>query len=801
MQISIAANTAVTTQDSSMTLVNAIGDPTDSGSNTGSAAVTMTTENSMTTEGNAHSSTDSSAVVPTTANITMATNNINDASPTTILATDSSTDSITTDETTVVEMTAEATTLLATAISSDSTTEDITTVVTTTATTDMTSSHTNSTTDDTNITTVATTTATTNMTSSSNTDSATNAIVTTTAETTNMTTGSNMNSTTEGMAAVTTIMTTPSNMNSTLQTPTSTAVATTIKTPATTTATTMESMTTMDETTVKATGTMIMTSTINPGTTTDAVVTTTPGTTTKPASNTETSTSPTTTTTTKDTTESSTDATTQSSPAVSTDIGVTTSATTDKSTTTTESTDASTQKTTEMQSTISTVDTTAQMSTIKTTETQNPTTTDHGGTETSMKTSTRGTTQTQNSTQMPTPEKQTTNTSGNLGDGAIAGISVAVVAVVAIAVGVGLFCYRRQSSVAKDRDSFADFGKDGRTNPSFVMDEYDDQEVMTSKPVKLSNFVHYHAEMSKDSEYRYAEEYENLKPVGKEQSRNAALLPENLGKNRWTNIHPYDNSRVKLAAIDDVEGSDYINACYMPGYNSRREFIASQGPLPDTKDDFWRMVWEQNSRVIVMVTQCVEKGRPKCDHYWPYDDDPVYYGDIIVQMVKETVLPEWTVREITIQRDSELRNIRHYNFMAWPDLDHGVPDTTASLLKFVRSVRGHISKQAMGPVVVHCSAGVGRTGTFIALDRLLLRMRKHDSVDIYGIVHEMRRHRMFMVQTEAQYIFIHQAIADVLLGKDTGDDDDDSAQPLYESVNSQAGKNRAANKDIDDSSV
>ncbi|XP_019633091.1 PREDICTED: receptor-type tyrosine-protein phosphatase beta-like [Branchiostoma belcheri] len=305
------------------------------------------------------------------------------------------------------------------------------------------------------------------------------------------------------------------------------------------------------------------------------------------------------------------------------------------------------------------------------------------------------------------------------------------------------------------------------------MEEIGDQEIMTSKPVKLSNFVNYHIEMSKDSEYQYAEEYESLKPVGRAESRNAAKLPENMGKNRYTNIHPYDNSRVKLAAIDDVEGSDYINACYMPGFNSRREFIASQGPLPDTKDDFWRMVWEQNSRVIVMVTQCVEKGRPKCEHYWPYDEDPVYYGDIIVQVVKETVLPEWTVRDITIQRDTESRNVRHYNFMVWPD--HGVPDTTPSLLKFVRSVRGHVSKEAMqmGPTVVHCSAGVGRTGTFIALDHLLLHMQKHNYVDIYGIVHEMRKHRVFMVQAEAQYIFIHQAIADVLQGNDTEDSDED----------------------------
>ncbi|KAI8488819.1 hypothetical protein Bbelb_333370, partial [Branchiostoma belcheri] len=349
------------------------------------------------------------------------------------------------------------------------------------------------------------------------------------------------------------------------------------------------------------------------------------------------------------------------------------------------------------------------------------------------------------------------------------GVIVAVVAVAAIA--GGIFWYRRKNK--KQRDSSN--GPVGRENRSFVMEEYSNNQPkvprVLNKPIKLTDFVKYHTDMSRDSEYQYSEEYEKLKHVGTEQSRNAASLPENVGKNRYTNILPYDNTRTKLAAIDDVEGSDYINACYMPG------------PLPGTKDDFWRMVWEQNTSIIVMVTQCVEKGRVKCDHYWPYDNEPVYYGDIIVHMVNESVLPEWTVRDFTLQHGNETRTVRHLNFTVWPD--HGVPDTTISLLKFVRTVRGLIPQDNKNPVIVHCSAGVGRTGTFIALDRLLQDIEDgHDKVDIFGIVSEMRKHRVFMVQTEAQYIFIHQAVSDVLQGKDKEPEGAAAMdEPLYENVN------------------
>ncbi|KAM5288772.1 receptor-type tyrosine-protein phosphatase beta [Ctenodactylus gundi] len=307
----------------------------------------------------------------------------------------------------------------------------------------------------------------------------------------------------------------------------------------------------------------------------------------------------------------------------------------------------------------------------------------------------------------------------------------------------------------------------------------------TSCPIKINQFEGHFMKLQADSNYLLSKEYEDLKDVGRNQSCDIALLPENRGKNRYNNILPYDASRVKLSNVDDDPCSDYINASYVPGNNFRREYIATQGPLPGTKDDFWKMAWEQNVLNIVMVTQCVEKGRVKCDHYWPADQDSLYYGDLILQMLSESVLPEWTIREFKICSEEQLeahRLIRHFHYTVWPD--HGVPETTQSLIQFVRTVRDYINRTpGAGPTVVHCSAGVGRTGTFIALDRILQQLDSKDSVDIYGAVHDLRLHRVHMVQTECQYIYLHQCVRDVLRARKLRSEQENPLFPIYENVN------------------
>ncbi|XP_015667280.1 receptor-type tyrosine-protein phosphatase beta [Protobothrops mucrosquamatus] len=307
----------------------------------------------------------------------------------------------------------------------------------------------------------------------------------------------------------------------------------------------------------------------------------------------------------------------------------------------------------------------------------------------------------------------------------------------------------------------------------------------TSSLIKVNQFEMHFTKLQADSNYLLSKEYEDLKDVGRNQSCDIALLPENRGKNRYNNILPYDTTRVKLSNVDDDPCSDYINASYIPGNNFRREYIATQGPLPGTKDDFWKMAWEQNVHNVVMVTQCVEKGRVKCDHYWPFDQDSLYYGDLIVQMLSESVLPEWTIREFKISSEEQLdssRLIRQFHYTVWPD--HGVPETTQSLIQFVRTVRDYINRTPQaGPTIVHCSAGVGRTGTFIALDRLLQQLDSKDSVDIYGAVYDLRLHRVHMVQTECQYVYLHQCVRDVLRARKLRSEQENPLFPIYENVN------------------
>ncbi|XP_044048547.1 receptor-type tyrosine-protein phosphatase beta-like [Siniperca chuatsi] len=306
-----------------------------------------------------------------------------------------------------------------------------------------------------------------------------------------------------------------------------------------------------------------------------------------------------------------------------------------------------------------------------------------------------------------------------------------------------------------------------------------------SSPIKILNFECHYNKLQADSNYLLSEEYEDLKDVGRNQPLDSALLPENRGKNRYNNILPYDSTRVKLSYVDDDPCSDYINASYIPGNNFRREYVATQGPLPGTKDDFWKMVWEQNIHNIVMVTQCVEKGRVKCDHYWPFDQDPLYYGDLIVQMLSESVLPEWTIREFNICSEEQLsftRLVRQFHYTVWPD--HGVPETTQSLIQFVRTVRDYVNRSpGSGPTVVHCSAGVGRTGTFIVLDRVLQQLDTKDTLDIYGAVFDLRLHRSHMVQTECQYAYLHQCVRDVLRARKLHSEQENLLYPVYENVN------------------
>uniref|UniRef100_A0A673N4V7 Receptor-type tyrosine-protein phosphatase F n=1 Tax=Sinocyclocheilus rhinocerous TaxID=307959 RepID=A0A673N4V7_9TELE len=274
-------------------------------------------------------------------------------------------------------------------------------------------------------------------------------------------------------------------------------------------------------------------------------------------------------------------------------------------------------------------------------------------------------------------------------------------------------------------------------------------------PISVCELADHIERLKANDALRFSQEYESVDP-GQQFTWENSNLEVNKPKNRYANVIAYDHSRVVLTPVDGVPGSDYINANYIDGYRKQNAYIATQGPLPETLSDFWRMVWEQRASTIVMMTRLEEKSRVKCDQYWPIRGTETY-GMIQVTMLDAVELATYSVRTFALYKNgsSEKREIRQFQFMAWPD--HGVPEYPTPILAFLRRVKACNPPDA-GPMVVHCSAGVGRTGCFIVIDAMLERMKHEKTVDIYGHVTCMRAQRNYMVQTEDQYIFIHEAL-------------------------------------------
>ncbi|XP_053507253.1 receptor-type tyrosine-protein phosphatase F isoform X2 [Ictalurus furcatus] len=348
----------------------------------------------------------------------------------------------------------------------------------------------------------------------------------------------------------------------------------------------------------------------------------------------------------------------------------------------------------------------------------------------------------------------------------VMGPVLAVVLIVSIVIAIILFKRKRASPLPKDehlsgvKDSLLANSSDPvemrRINyqtpgPSTSCCP-DTPRMREHPPISVCELADHIERLKANDSLRFSQEYESIDP-GQQFTWENSNMEVNKPKNRYANVIAYDHSRVVLTSVD---GSDYINANYIDGYRKQNAYIATQGPLPETLSDFWRMVWEQRTNTIIMMTRLEEKSRVKCDQYWPVRGTETY-GMIQVTMLDTVELATYSVRTFALYKNgsSEKREVRQFQFMAWPD--HGVPEYPTPILAFLRRVKACNPPDA-GPMVVHCSAGVGRTGCLIVIDAMLERMKHEKTVDIYGHVTCMRSQRNYMVQTEDQYIFIHEAL-------------------------------------------
>ncbi|XP_050788242.1 receptor-type tyrosine-protein phosphatase U isoform X1 [Gopherus flavomarginatus] len=308
--------------------------------------------------------------------------------------------------------------------------------------------------------------------------------------------------------------------------------------------------------------------------------------------------------------------------------------------------------------------------------------------------------------------------------------------------------------------------------------------------VRVADLLQHINQMKTAEGYGFKQEYESFFE-GWDASKK-----KDKTKGRQDHMPTYDRHRVKLHPLLGDPNSDYINANYIDGYHRSNHFIATQGPKQEMVYDFWRMVWQEHCSSIVMITKLVEVGRVrdrssssplrlwlcwglssrgatawsvclwqvKCSKYWP--DDSEMYGDIKITLVKSELLAEYAVRTFALERRgySARHEVKQFHFTSWPE--HGVPYHATGLLAFIRRVKASTPPD-VGPIVIHCSAGTGRTGCYIVLDVMLDMAECEGVVDIYNCVKTLCSRRINMIQTEEQYIFIHDAILEACLCGET----------------------------------
>lgn len=263
-----------------------------------------------------------------------------------------------------------------------------------------------------------------------------------------------------------------------------------------------------------------------------------------------------------------------------------------------------------------------------------------------------------------------------------------------------------------------------------------------------------------DSEGRWQNLYIEIRNQSQECPFKVAKYPENRNRNRYRDVSPFDHSRVKLGNTEN----DYINASLVQMDEAQRSYILTQGPLKQTCGHFWLMIWEQETKAVIMLNRVIEKGSEKCAQYWPTaEEKEMTFQDtgFMVRLLSEDVKSYYTTRLLELQNTKTLekRELYHFHYTTWPDF--GVPESPASFLNFLFKVResGSLGTDH-GPAVVHCSAGIGRSGTFSLVDTCLVLMERKDTdaVDIKKVLLEMRRYRMGLIQTPDQLRFSYMAV-------------------------------------------
>lgn len=325
------------------------------------------------------------------------------------------------------------------------------------------------------------------------------------------------------------------------------------------------------------------------------------------------------------------------------------------------------------------------------------------------------------------------------------------------------------------------------------MSEYDNRDVKheskrtTTNSYKSSNTSGFLAK----TQSQIRQEYRKLSNPPAKDTR-AAKDERNLSKSRYRDVIPGEATRVKLQPDSD-DRSDFINANYVSGYDDEeRAYIFTQGPLESTVKDFWRMVWQENIAIIVMTTNIRESNMMKCYPYWPAETKAILNAGLYqIQNEESEKFSSFIVTKLSLRKKNhtDIRTIYHAHYIKWPD--HGIPPNTKDALDFLARVNDYKQlTQTQAPILLHCSAGIGRTGTFCAIDIGIKRYLEKKTIDMPSIVIKMRNERAGSVQTEDQYVFAHLALMDYIkqneqtADKDLHDINDDDDVKVQDNRNS-----------------